>query len=75
MLKVGTGKTTSGRVIAPCHTVVVGLPTLLRDADATGRSAWEWFEAARASVGGTRPASVRRQGRPRRGPAAAADAG
>lgn len=48
MLKVGTGKTTSGRLIAPYHAVVVGLPTLLRDADATGRSAWERFEVARA---------------------------
>ncbi|WP_406485747.1 hypothetical protein [Streptomyces phaeochromogenes] len=38
MLKGGTGKTTSAWFIALYYAVVLGLPTLLLDADATSQS-------------------------------------
>ncbi|WP_371550479.1 ParA family protein [Streptomyces sp. NBC_00554] len=48
MLKGGTGKTTSAWFIALYYAVVVGLPTLLLDADASSQSAYDWFKVAKA---------------------------
>ncbi|MFD8736586.1 ParA family protein [Streptomyces sp. NPDC059618] len=48
MLKGGTGKTTSAWFIALYYAVVLGLPTLLLDADATSQSAYDWFKVAKA---------------------------
>jgi cellulose biosynthesis protein BcsQ len=48
MLKGGTGKTTSAWFIALYYAVVLGLPTLLLDADATSQSAYDWFKVATA---------------------------
>jgi chromosome partitioning protein len=48
MLRGGTGKTTSAWFIALYHAVVLGLPTLLVDADATSQSAYDWYKAAQA---------------------------
>ncbi|MEE1763399.1 hypothetical protein [Streptomyces sp. SP18BB07] len=44
----GTGKTTSAWFIALYYAVVLGLPTLLLDTDATSKSAWDWFKVAQA---------------------------
>ncbi|MGY4921261.1 ParA family protein [Streptomyces sp. 900105755] len=49
MLKGGTGKTTSAWFIALYYAVVLGLPTLLLDADATSQSAYDWFKVAQAA--------------------------
>ncbi|MCT9010786.1 ParA family protein [Streptomyces rhizosphaerihabitans] len=49
MLKGGTGKTTSAWFIALYYAVVLGLPTLLLDADATSQSAYDWFKVAKAA--------------------------
>jgi chromosome partitioning protein len=49
MLKGGTGKTTSAWFIALCYAVVLDLPTLLLDADATSQSAYDWFKVAQAA--------------------------
>ncbi|MEW1771801.1 ParA family protein [Streptomyces sp. NPDC086777] len=49
MLKGGTGKTTSAWFIALYYAVVLGLPTLLLDADATSQSAYDWFKVAQAT--------------------------
>ncbi|MGW5474199.1 hypothetical protein [Streptomyces chartreusis] len=49
MLKGGTGKTTSAWFIALYYAVVLGLPTLLLDADAAGQSAYDWFKVAQAA--------------------------
>ncbi|UUU29319.1 ParA family protein [Streptomyces sp. CA-210063] len=48
MLKGGTGKTTSAWFIALYYAVVLDLPTLLLDADATSQSAYDWFKVAKA---------------------------
>jgi chromosome partitioning protein len=48
MLKGGTGKTTSAWFIALYYAVVLELPTLLLDADATSQSAYDWFKVAQA---------------------------
>ncbi|WP_445517245.1 ParA family protein [Streptomyces sp. NEAU-174] len=48
MLKGGTGKTTSAWFIALYYAVVLGLPTLLLDADAISQSAYDWFKVAQA---------------------------
>ncbi|RPE38986.1 chromosome partitioning protein [Streptomyces sp. Ag109_O5-1] len=48
MLKGGTGKTTSAWFIALYYAVVLGLPTLLLDADASSQSAYDWFKVAQA---------------------------
>lgn len=48
MLKGGTGKTTSAWFIALYYAVVLGIPTLLLDADATSQSAHDWFKVAQA---------------------------
>ncbi|MGW5582976.1 ParA family protein [Streptomyces sp. NPDC003857] len=49
MLKGGTGKTTSAWFIALYYAVVLDLPTLLLDADATSQSAYDWFKVAQAA--------------------------
>ncbi|MFE3855146.1 ParA family protein [Streptomyces griseorubiginosus] len=49
MLKGGTGKTTSAWFIALYYAVILGLPTLLLDADATSQSAYDWFKVAQAA--------------------------
>ncbi|MFG2943325.1 ParA family protein [Streptomyces sp. NPDC048282] len=49
MLKGGTGKTTTAWFIALYYAVVLGLPTLLLDADATSQSAYDWFKVAQAA--------------------------
>jgi chromosome partitioning protein len=49
MLKGGTGKTTSAWFIALYYAVVLGLPTLLLDSDATSQSAYDWFKVAQAA--------------------------
>lgn len=49
MLKGGTGKTTSAWFIALYYAVVLDLPTLLLDADATSQSAYVWFKVAQAA--------------------------
>ncbi|MCZ4605882.1 ParA family protein [Streptomyces sp. Lzd4kr] len=49
MLKGGTGKTTSAWFIALYYAVVLELPTLLLDADATSQSAYDWFKVAQAA--------------------------
>ncbi|SES03697.1 chromosome partitioning protein [Streptomyces sp. yr375] len=49
MLKGGTGKTTSAWFIALYYAIVLGLPTLLLDADATSQSAYDWFKVAQAA--------------------------
>lgn len=49
MLKGGTGKTTSAWFIALYYAVVLNLPTLLLDADATSQSAYDWFKVAQAA--------------------------
>ncbi|MER7922383.1 ParA family protein [Streptomyces sp. NPDC096057] len=49
MLKGGTGKTTSAWFIALYYAVVLNLPTLLLDADATSQSAYDWFKVAAAA--------------------------
>ncbi|MGW3130653.1 ParA family protein [Streptomyces sp. NPDC001123] len=49
MLKGGTGKTTSAWFIALYYAVVLGVPTLLLDADATSQSAYDWFKVAQAA--------------------------
>ncbi|MFP1624076.1 hypothetical protein ACLB9X_02395 [Streptomyces sp. 5K101] len=51
MLKGGTGKTTSAWFIALYYAVVLNLPTLLLDADATSQSAYDWFKVAQAGRG------------------------
>ncbi|WP_030669526.1 P-loop NTPase family protein [Streptomyces cellulosae] len=48
MLRGGTGKTTSAWFIALYYAVVLRLPTLLVDADATSQSAYDWYTAAQA---------------------------
>nr|WP_277611432.1 hypothetical protein [Streptomyces scabichelini] len=48
MLKGGTGKTTSAWFIALYYAVILDLPTLLLDADATSQSAYDWFKVAQA---------------------------
>jgi chromosome partitioning protein len=48
MLKGGTGKTTYAWFIALYDAVVLGIPTLLLDADATSQSAYDWFKVAAA---------------------------
>lgn len=53
MRKRSTGKTTSAWFIALCHTVALGPPTLLLDADATSQSAYDWFKVAQAAAFGT----------------------
>jgi cellulose biosynthesis protein BcsQ len=47
MLKGGTGKTTSAWFIALYYAVVLGLPTLLLDADPTSQSAYDWCHPGR----------------------------
>jgi Mrp family chromosome partitioning ATPase len=42
----GIGKTTSAWFIALSYAVVLNLPTLLLDADATSQSAYDWFKVA-----------------------------
>ncbi|MFD4561291.1 ParA family protein [Streptomyces sp. NPDC058469] len=49
MLKGGTAKTTSAWFIALYYAVVLGLPTLLLDADASSQSAYDWFKVAQAA--------------------------
>ncbi|MFF5304890.1 ParA family protein [Streptomyces sp. NPDC013161] len=49
MLKGGTAKTTSAWFIALYYALVLGLPTLLLDADATSQSAYDWFKIAQAA--------------------------
>ena len=49
MLKGGTGKTTSAWFIALYYSVVLNLPTLLLDADATSQSAYDWYKVAQAA--------------------------
>lgn len=49
MLKGGTAKTTSAWFIARYYAVVLGLPTLLLDADASSQSAYDWFKVAQAA--------------------------
>ncbi|MER5431752.1 ParA family protein [Streptomyces sp. NPDC002588] len=49
ILKGGTGKTTSAWFIALYYSVVLDLPTLLLDADATSQSAYDWFKVAQAA--------------------------
>ncbi|MFJ1609214.1 ParA family protein [Streptomyces sp. NPDC088253] len=49
MLKGGTGKTTSAWFIALYHAVVLNIPTLLLDADATSQSAYDWYRVAQAA--------------------------
>jgi chromosome partitioning protein len=49
MLKGGTGKTTTAWFIALYYAVVLDLPTLLLDADATSQSAYDWFKVAQAA--------------------------
>ncbi|MFK0160814.1 ParA family protein [Streptomyces sp. NPDC090493] len=49
MLKGGTGKTTSAWFIGLYYAVVLGIPTLLLDADATSQSAYDWFKVAQAA--------------------------
>jgi len=49
MLKGGTGKTTSAWFIALYYAVVLKVPTLLLDADATSQSAYDWFKVAKAA--------------------------
>lgn len=48
MLKGGAGKTTSAWFIALYYAVVLGLRTLLLDADAISQSAYDWFKVAQA---------------------------
>ncbi|MCA1217400.1 ParA family protein [Streptomyces sp. 8L] len=48
MLKGGAGKTTSAWFIALYYAVVLGLPTLLLDADISSQSAYDWFKVAQA---------------------------
>ncbi|WP_149823698.1 hypothetical protein [Streptomyces tailanensis] len=48
MLKSGTRKTTSAWFIALYYAVVLDLPTLQLDADATSQSAYDWFRVAQA---------------------------
>ncbi|MCG7204736.1 ParA family protein [Streptomyces arenae] len=48
MLKGGTGKTTTAWFIALYYAVVLGIPTLLLDADASSQSAYDWFKVAQA---------------------------
>ncbi|MFE7030017.1 ParA family protein [Streptomyces sp. NPDC057621] len=57
MLKGGTGKTTSAWFIALYYAIVLGLPTLLLDADATSQSAYDWFKVA-ASAGFEIPSNL-----------------
>ncbi|MGC9542261.1 hypothetical protein [Streptomyces sp. UG1] len=48
MLRGSTGKTASAWFIALYYAVVLDLPTLLLDADATSQCAYDWFKVARA---------------------------
>lgn len=49
MLKGGTGKTTSAWFIALYYAVVLGVKTLLLDADAISQSAYDWWKEAKAA--------------------------
>ncbi|MYX29717.1 ParA family protein [Streptomyces sp. SID8381] len=49
MLKGGAGKTTSAVFIALYYAVVLGVRTLLLDADAISQSAYDWFKVAQAA--------------------------
>lgn len=49
MLKGGTGKTTTAWFIALYYAVVLGIPTLLLDADASSQSTYDWFKVTQAA--------------------------
>lgn len=50
MLKGGTAKTTSAWFIALYYAVVLGMRTLLIDADTISQSSWDWYKVAKANA-------------------------
>ena len=53
MLKGGTAKTTSAWFIALYYAVVLGVKTLLIDADAISQSSYDWYKVAKAEAAQT----------------------